>query len=250
MRLKDNVVVVTGGGSGIGRAICLAMATEGARVAVLDLSERAAQAVAKEAEGRGAKALAVKADITQSAQVRAAVEQVTEKLGPIDVLVNNAGWDKAEPFIKSTEETWDKILTINLKGHIVMTRAVLDNMIARKRGKIIMISSDAGRTGSSGEVVYSAAKGGILGFAKALAREMARYQININVVCPGPTDTPLFADIAKDSPGLGDALVKAIPFRRLGRPEDMAGAVVFLASEEASFITGQTVSVSGGLTMI
>jgi 2-hydroxycyclohexanecarboxyl-CoA dehydrogenase len=250
MRLKDRVALVTGGGSGIGRAICLALGAEGARVGVLDLNEKSAQAAADELQAKGAKALGLKVDITQSAQARAVVQQATERLGPVDILVNNAGWDKAEPFIKSTEETWDKILAINLKGHIIMTRAVLDGMIARQRGKIVIISSDAGRTGSSGEVVYSAAKGGLLGFAKGLAREMARYQINVNVVCPGPTDTPLFTSIAKDAPGLSDALIKAIPFRRLGRPEDIAGAVVFLASDEAAFVTGQTISVSGGLTMI
>ncbi len=250
MRLNGRVAVVTGGGSGIGRAICLALAAEGAKLAVLDVNEASAQAVAREVEDRGSAAVSLQVDITQSGRVRAAVKSIEAGLGPIDILVNNAGWDKAEPFLSSAEETWDRVLAVNLKGHIVVTRAVLEGMVARRRGKIVIISSDAGRTGSSGEVVYSAAKAGLLGFTKALAREMARYQINVNAVCPGPTDTPLFAEIARESPGLGTALERAIPFRRLGKPEDVAGAVVFLASDEASYITGQTLSVSGGLTMI
>ncbi len=165
------------------------------------------------------------------------------------MLVNNAGWDKVEPFVKSEEATWDKVIAINLKGPIACVRAVLDPMIERRSGKIVSISSDAGRVGSSGEAVYAGAKAGIIGFSKTLAREVARYGINVNVVCPGPTNTPLFREISGGNEKLAVALKQAIPLGRLGEPEDLAGAVVFLASDDAAFITGQTLSVSGGLTM-
>jgi 2-hydroxycyclohexanecarboxyl-CoA dehydrogenase len=165
--------------------------------------------------------------------------------------VNNAGWDIIEPFTKNTPEYWEKIIAINLRGPIFCTRAALDPMMERKYGKIINISSDAGRVGSSGEAVYSACKGGIIAFTKTIAREMARYQINVNCVCPGPTDTPLLAEITRGETGakIIEAMTKATPFRRLAKPEDITGAAAFLASDEAGFITGQTLSVSGGLTM-
>ena len=171
--------------------------------------------------------------------------------GKLDILVNNAGWDIMEPFVKNAPELWDKVIAINLKGPIYCIRAVLDHFIDRKYGKIVNISSDAGRVGSSGEAVYSACKGGIIAFTKTLAREMARYQINVNCVCPGPTDTPLLAEMVKGETGakIVEAMKNAVPFRRLAKPEDISGAVAFLATEEAGFITGQTLSVSGGLTM-
>jgi len=170
--------------------------------------------------------------------------------GPIEVLVNNAGWDKVEPFVKSQEETWDRVIAINLKGPIRCARAVLDGMIERKAGKIISISSDAGRVGSTGEAVYSAAKAGVIGFSKTLARETARHGINVNVVCPGPTNTPLLNEIAGGNDKLIESLRRAIPMGRTGEPDDIAGAVAFLASDDAGFITGQTLSVSGGLSMM
>ncbi|MBI2846511.1 MAG: 3-oxoacyl-ACP reductase FabG [Chloroflexi bacterium] len=249
MKLKDRVAIVTGAGSGIGKAIATALAGEGAAVGVADIDVDSAKAAARDIEARGGKSLAVQVDITKSSEVKAGVKTVLERFGKIDILVNNAGWDRPEPFIETTEETWDKVIAINLKGHIIFSRAVLDNMIERGYGKIVSISSDAGRNGSTGEVVYAGAKGGIIGFTKALAREMARYGINVYCVSPGPTDTPLFSELSRDNPRLGEALIKAIPLRRLGKPEDVAAAVVFLASDDASYITGQTLSVSGGLTM-
>ena len=245
-RLEGRVTLVTGAGRGIGRAIAFRLASEGARVAVTDLDESTAQATAAEV-GEGA--IGLRMDVTDPASVRAAVEETESALGPLDVLVNNAGWDKVEPFLKSTEETWEKILAINLKGHFNCAKAVLPGMVERGHGRIVSISSDAARVGSTGEAVYSAAKGGVIAFSKTLAREMARYQINVNVVCPGPTDTPLFSEIAAGNPKLTEALKRATPFRRLTEPDEIAAAVAFLASDDAKFITGQTLSVSGGLTM-
>jgi 2-hydroxycyclohexanecarboxyl-CoA dehydrogenase len=245
--LKGKVAFVTGGARGIGRAIVGRLAEEGVKVAIADLDGAAAETAAKEI-GNGA--IAVHVDVTSTSSVNDGVAKVIAALGQIDILVNNAGWDKVEPFVKSTEDTWDKVLAINLKGPIRCARAVLDGMIERRTGKIISISSDAGRNGSSGEAVYSAAKAGLMGFTKTLAREVSRYAINVNVICPGPTNTPLFQEIAGGNPKLGDALAKAIPLGRLGEPTDLAGAVAFFASDDAGFITGQTLSVSGGLTMM
>ncbi len=245
--LAGKVALVTGAGSGIGRAIALRLATEGARVAVTDLDPEAARKVAGDAAGG---ALALRLDVTDATSIRDAVEETERALGPIDVLVNNAGWDKVEPFIESDPATWDRLIAINLKGPLLCTRAVLQGMIARRSGRIVSIASDAGRVGSSGEAVYSAAKAGVIAFSKTLAREVARHGINVNVVAPGPTDTPLFAGIARDNPKLGQALERAIPLGRLARPEEIAAAVAFLASDDASYVTGQTLSVSGGLTMI
>lgn len=250
MKLKDRVAVVTGSGSGIGRAIALAMAREGARIAVVDLNEVGAQETVKEIQKEGGQAHPYKADITKKAQIDAMVADVVKRWGTVHILVNNAGWDKVEPFIRSTEETWDKVLAINLKGPIVCTRAVLDEMIKNGYGKIVSIASDAGRVGSTGEAVYSAAKGGIIAFTKTIAREMARHRINVNCVCPGPTDTPLFATVTAENPKLAESLKRVIPFGRLGQPEDIPPAVIFLASDDGGFITGQTLSVSGGLTMM
>jgi 2-hydroxycyclohexanecarboxyl-CoA dehydrogenase len=243
--LKDTVALVTGAGRGIGRAIAERLAAEGAKVAVLDIDEATARTTAEAVGGAG-----MRMDVTDGASVRAAVAESERRLGPVTILVNNAGWDKAEPFVKSSEETWDKVLAINLKGPIRMTRAVLDGMIERRRGRIVTVSSDAGRVGSSGEAVYSAAKAGVIGFSKTLARELARYSINVNVVCPGPTNTQLLRDVAPENPKLIEALKRAVPFGRIGEPDEIAAAVAFLASDDASFITGQTLSVSGGLTMV
>jgi 2-hydroxycyclohexanecarboxyl-CoA dehydrogenase len=239
-------VLVTGAGRGIGKAIATRLAAEGARVAIGDVDAATASSAAEEI-GHGA--IAVKMDVTDTASVQGAVADVVKRLGPVDVLVNNAGWDKVEPFVKSQEETWDRVIAINLKGPIRCARAVLDSMIERRTGKIVSISSDAGRVGSTGEAVYSAAKAGVIGFSRTLARETARYAINVNVVCPGPTNTPLLQEIAGGNDKLIESLRKAIPLGRTGEPEDIAGAVAFLASDDAGFITGQTLSVSGGLSM-
>ena len=250
--LAGRVAVVTGAAGGIGRAIAAALYAEGASVAVADLDGDAAAAYAAELNAAGtgaAKAFGVRVDVSNSTDVGAAVAVVERELGPVDVLVNNAGIDVIEPFIESKEETWRRIVEVNYLGPVLCTRAVLDGMIERGYGRIISISSDAGKVGSSGEAVYSGTKGGIIAFSKALAREMAAKGITVNCVCPGPTDTPLLGQIAERSQKMFDALAKAVPMRRLGQPADIAPAVVFLASDGAAFITGQALSVSGGLTM-
>jgi 2-hydroxycyclohexanecarboxyl-CoA dehydrogenase len=245
--LSGKVAVVTGAARGIGFAIANRLAEEGARVAIADVNgDGAAQAAIR----IGGAAIGVRVDVTDTESIRVGMASVVERLGPIDVLVNNAGWDKVEPFVKSAEATWDKVIAINLKGPIACARAVLDSMIERRSGKIISISSDAARVGSSGEAVYAGAKAGIIGFSKTLAREVARYGINVNVICPGPTNTPLFQEVAGGNEKLAASLKQAIPLGRLGEPQDLAGAVAFFASDDAAFIMGQTLSVSGGLTMI
>jgi 2-hydroxycyclohexanecarboxyl-CoA dehydrogenase len=244
--LSGKVALVTGAARGIGFALAQRLAEEGVQVAIADLDGGGATRAAREIGGA---AIGVHVDITDTTSVRAAVAAVAAKLGPVDVLVNNAGWDKVEPFVTSAEATWDRVLAINLKGPIACCRAVLDAMIERRSGRIVSIASDAGRVGSAGEAVYSGAKAGIIGFSKTLAREVARYGITVNVVSPGPTNTPAFQEMAGGNDKLAAALEKAIPLGRLGQPSDLAGAVAFLASDDAGFVTGQTLSVSGGLTM-
>jgi 2-hydroxycyclohexanecarboxyl-CoA dehydrogenase len=245
-RLDDRIAVVTGAGQGIGRGIAEKLAAEGATVVATDINEETA---AKTAAAVGGGAIAVRTDVTELGSVEAMVALVRERFGRIDVLVNNAGWDVAGPFVESDPAGWDKIIRINLYGVLNTCRTVLPVMIEQRGGSIVNLGSDAGRVGSSGEAVYSAAKGGIIAFSKTIARESARSGINVNVVCPGPTDTPLFASLGGDNPRLRESLTKAIPFRRLAEPADIAAAVAFFASPEAAYLTGQTVSVSGGLTM-
>jgi 2-hydroxycyclohexanecarboxyl-CoA dehydrogenase len=251
MNLKDKVAIITGSGGGIGRGIALKFGSLGVSVVVADLKMEGARETVSLLEKAGAKGLALGTDITDRVQVQAMAKTAIETFGKLDILVNNAGWDIIEPFMKNDPDLWDKVMAINLKGPIYCTRAVLDHFISKQYGKIVNISSDAGRVGSSGEAVYSACKGGLIAFTKTIAREMARYRINVNCVCPGPTDTPLLAEITKGETGakIIDAMTKAVPFRRLAKPEDISGAVAFLASDEAGFITGPTLSVSGGLTM-
>jgi 2-hydroxycyclohexanecarboxyl-CoA dehydrogenase len=252
MKLRGKTALVTGGGRGIGRAIALGLAQEGAQVAVLDILADNAAAVVREIEATGVKALALPADLTKRAQVDRAIADALAQFGQIDILVNNAGWDRMEMFLDSEEETWDKIIAINFKGLLYVCKAALPSMVARGQGKVISIASDAGRAGSTGEAVYAGTKGAIIAFSKTLAREMARHKITVNVVCPGLTETPLLQGIREQSPKTEkviEAVTRAIPLGRVGQPEDIAGAVVYLASPAADFVTGQTLSVSGGLTM-
>jgi 2-hydroxycyclohexanecarboxyl-CoA dehydrogenase len=245
-KLDQKIAIVTGAGQGIGRGIARKLVAEGARVVVTDLNEATAGDTAAEL---GNRAVSMHADITSKPSVQAMVADVRERFDRIDVLVNNAGWDKAGPFLSSEESDWERIVGINLFGVLNASRAVLPIMVEQGSGSVVNIASDAGRVGSTGEAVYSATKGGVIAFTKAIAREMARYRINVNCVCPGPADTPLFDSIGADNPNLREALIRAIPFRRLADPIDVANAVAFLASDEASYITGQTLSVNGGLTM-
>lgn len=251
-RFEDKTIIVTGGGGGIGGATCLRLAAEGAKVAVFDRDLAAAEKTVAAVQAAGGKAAAFACDITDRAAVDAAVAATEAQLGPVDVLVNNAGWDVFKPFTKTVPAEWAKLIDINLTGALHMHHAVLPGMVARKSGRIVNISSDAARAGSSGEAVYAACKGGLVAFSKTIAREHARHGITVNVVCPGPTDTALFADY-KEGAGnpekLVEAFTRSIPLGRIGQPQDLPGAIAFFASEDAAFITGQVLSVSGGLTM-
>jgi 2-hydroxycyclohexanecarboxyl-CoA dehydrogenase len=250
--LEDKVAVVTGAGGAIGRAISLRLADEGVFVGVLDRDDAAAAETVQIIATEGGRAESLIADITDYAAIEEVIARFEKSRGPIDILVNNAGWDRAGNFLDTDPLLWERIVTINLTGPLNMHHVVVRGMAHRGRGTVVNISSDAGRVGSSGESVYAAAKGGIIAFTKTLARELAGVGVNLNVVCPGPTDTPLLASFA-GSGEAGDklraALQRAIPMKRLGQPGDIAGIVAFLASEEAQFITGQVISVSGGLTM-
>ena len=250
--LAERITLVTGGGGGIGRAISLALAADGRAVAVADLREDAAAAVAEEVERASGTALAVALDVTDGDSVGAAVERVGAELGPVDILVNNAGWDELRPFLETDEAFWDRVIEINFKGCLRLTRRVLGGMVDRRFGRLVNIGSDAGRVGSSLESVYSGAKGGVIAFTKTIAREVAAAGVTANAVCPGPTRTPMLEGMAasgEKAERLVASLERAVPMRRLGEPEDVAAAVAFLASERAGYITGQTLSVSGGLTM-
>jgi 2-hydroxycyclohexanecarboxyl-CoA dehydrogenase len=248
--MTERVALVTGAAGGIGRAVCLALGAAGRAVAVsdvrLDGAEETASAVS-EAAGRTA---AVELDVTSTESVAAGVAAASDALGSIDIVVNNAGWDQLRPFLETDEQFWDRVIEINFKGCLRVTRQVLPGMVERGFGRVVNVASDAGRVGSSLESVYSGAKGGVIAFTKTIAREVARSGVTANAVCPGPTRTPLLEGMTEaGGEELVDSLTRAVPMRRLGEPEDVAAAVTFLASGRAGFITGQTLSVSGGLTM-
>jgi 2-hydroxycyclohexanecarboxyl-CoA dehydrogenase len=241
------IALVTGGARGIGRAIVDALAADGHTVAVADIAEDAALEAAEQVDGLG-----VLIDVTDTRSVNAAVGLVEERLGPVGALVNNAGWDEFRPFLDTDEAFWDRVIDVNLKGCLRLCHRVVPGMVRAEHGHVVNIASDAARVGSSLEAVYSGAKGGVVAFSKTLAREVARNGVTVNSVCPGPTETPMLADIAgsgENSEKVLEAMRRAVPMRRLGRPDDIGPAVAFLASEAAGFITGQTLSVSGGLTM-
>ncbi|MFD0691376.1 SDR family NAD(P)-dependent oxidoreductase [Actinomadura fibrosa] len=240
MSLDGRTAVVTGGAGGIGRAICADLASLGARVVVADLDLEAAENVAKPLGGT-----ATRVDLTDPDEIDA----FTTGVGPVDVLVHNAGVSIVEPFTESDPAAWDLMWRINLRAPMQLTRALLPGMTERGWGRLVFVSSDGARAGSGGEGAYAATKAGLFGLAKTLAREAARGGVTSNVVCPGPTDTPMVQQVAGRHPGLLDKLAKQIPLRRIGRPDDVAGLIAFLCTDRAGYITGQTVSVSGGITM-
>lgn len=245
------VALVTGGAGAIGAAVCRDLAIDGCVVAVADLDEASAKAVADGLVGDGH--IGVSMDVSEPDIVRDAVAAVTAALGPIDVLANVAGWDRFVAFVDTEPDFWERVIAINYRGVLNAVHAVLPSMIERGAGAVVSVASDAARVGSSLESVYAGAKGAVVAFSKSVAREVARNGITVNVVCPGPTDTPMIRSMAA-AMGQGesfiDALIRAVPMRRLAKPGDIAHAVVFLTSPRASYITGQTLSVSGGLTMV
>jgi len=247
--LRGKTILVTGAARGIGRAIAGRLVEEGCAVGVLDLDATGASAAAAELRDAGGRACALACDLRDGAAVERIVAACECELGPLFGLVNNAGWDRAGDFVDTDPAFWRQVIDVNLYGPLHATRAVLPGLLARGAGRVVSIASDAGRVGSSGEAVYSACKGGIIAFTRSLAREVARKGVSLNCVSPGPTDTQLLATI--DPTGrLQQALARAIPMGRVGRPDDIPGAVAFLLSDDAAFITGQVLSISGGLTMV
>lgn len=246
MRLDGKTAVVSGAASGIGRATADAFAQAGAHVILADLNAPDGEAAAAAIRARGHAADFLQVDLTDAASIEALRRETLARRERVDIVANVAGWGRTEPFVKNTPEFWRKLIDLNLLGTIHLTRAFLDPMIERRSGRIVNVASDAGRVGSLGESVYSGAKGGVIAFTKGLAREMARFEINVNCVCPGPTDTPLMAAVPDK---LKEAFAQATPMRRLAKPSEVADAILFFASERATFVTGQVLSVSGGLTM-
>jgi len=244
MEFSGKVALVTGGASGIGHATAVALAQGGATVYIGDINEEAGRATAQQLAREGATFLRL--DVTSVASVAETRRTIYERHEALDILVNVAGWSKVERFVDTTPELWRRLIELNYVGTLNVTHAFLPQMIERSRGKIVHVASDAGRVGSGGEAVYSGAKGAVIAFTKALARETARFTINVNCVCPGPTDTPLLASIPEKQ---RDALMRAIPFRRFAKASEVADAILFFASSKADYLTGQVLSVSGGLTM-
>jgi 2-hydroxycyclohexanecarboxyl-CoA dehydrogenase len=247
MRIDGKTAVITGAASGIGRATAEALAAAGAHVVLGDIAEDKGKEAADTIRAGGGSADFVRLDVTDLASIEVFRRAVSAGGRQVDIVVNVAGWGKIEPFVKNSPDFWRKVIDLNLLGPIAVTRAFLDPMIERNSGKVVTVSSDAGRVGSLGESVYAGAKGGAIAFTKSLAREMARFSINVNCVCPGPTDTPLLAAVPERH---REAFVRVTPMQRLAKPSEIADAVLFFASSRADFITGQVLSVSGGLTMV
>jgi len=247
MRLDGKTAIVTGAASGIGLATAETLVVAGARVIVADIARDKGEAAATSLQKQGYKAEYVYLDITDDASVASFSDTVQERLGGADIIVNGAGWGQIKPFWEMPLDVWGKIVTLNLVGPMKLVKALLPGMMERNSGKIVNVASDAGRVGSSGETVYAGAKGGLIAFTKSLAREVARYNINVNCVCPGPTETPLLAAVPEKHL---DAFKRAIPFRRFGKPQEVADAILFFASPRSDYITGQVLSVNGGLTMV
>jgi 2-hydroxycyclohexanecarboxyl-CoA dehydrogenase len=247
---QARTALVTGGARGIGRAVVNALAADQFAVVVLDVLGDLARDTAAAVEAAGGRALAVEADVADTASVAAAVDAAEARFGHVDVLVNNAGWDDMMPFVDTAEAFWDRVIEINFKGPLRLTHRLLPGMLERRWGRIVNVASDAGRVGSSHESVYSGAKGGLIAFTKTIARESARYGVTANCVCPGPVDTPMIRQIiAKRGDRIMAAMVRAVPMKRIGQPRDVAEAVRLFVSDGAGYMTGQTLSVSGGLTM-
>jgi 2-hydroxycyclohexanecarboxyl-CoA dehydrogenase len=246
MEMRGQTVIVTGGASGIGKATAFLLAREGARVFIGDIDEAGGRAVASDAATERLAIEYLPLDLADSPSIDVFAAAIHHRVERVEGLVNGAGWDQIQPFLENPPEMWDRVIAINLMGAVHLTRSVLSPMVAARAGKIVNISSDAGRVGSMGETVYAAAKGGLIAFTKSLARELARYEINVNCVCPGPTDTPLFQ---RQPERMKEALTRAIPFRRIAQPIEIANAVLFFLSRRSDYITGQVLSVSGGLTM-
>ncbi len=247
MDMQQRTVVVTGGASGIGKATAFLVAREGGRVLIGDVDEAGGRAVAAEGAAQHLAVEYLPLDLIDKSSIDDFVAAVHRRVERVDGLVNGAGWDQIQPFLENPPDMWDRVIAVNLMGAVRLTRGVLPPMVAAGRGKIVNISSDAGRVGSMGETVYAAAKGGLIAFTKSLARELARHRINVNCVCPGPTDTPLFQ---RQPERMKEALTRAIPFRRIAQPIEIAEAVLFFLSGRSDYITGQVLSVSGGLTMV
>lgn len=247
MKFQDKIAVVTGGASGIGQATAEMLAEEGATVCIGDVARDKGEAAAAGIRKQGRKAEYFYLDLTNADSINAFSDAVLKKFGRVDILVNGAGWGKTSPFVEGDDAFWEKVINLNFVGPMRLTKALLPQMMERKSGRIVSISSDAGRVGSLGETVYSGAKAGLIGFTKGLAREGARYNVTANCVCPGPTDTPLLAAVPEK---YREAFIKAIPMRRFGKPQEVAAAVAYFAAPEAEYVTGQVLSVSGGLTMV
>ncbi len=247
MHLDNKVAVVTGAASGIGFATAQGLAKAGAHVFLGDINEDAGQTAAEQIRTEGGSADFLRMDVTDPESIESFKQQTYASKGHVDIVVNVAGWGKIEPFIKNTPDFWKRVVDLNFMAPVLVTRAFLDQMIERKEGKIVVIASDAGRVGSMGETVYAGAKGGAIAFVKSLARELARFNINVNAVCPGPTDTPLLRAVPEKHQ---EAFIRATPLGRLAKPSELADAVLFFSSDRSSFVTGQVLSVSGGLTMV